>query len=616
MSFKVVLTCLPFFNHVYTPALALAYLKAYLQRESGVVVKAIDFEPMLFRSPLIRSNAILYWDRMWYRDKAISAGIREELDRYIAVILSESTKVVGFSVAHSNYLFTRYVTQELKKADPSLYIIYGGRYFCLQKNFRYFVKDWHLALEDVDCVVKNEGEATLTEIVRILKEGKRPEFCPGATLRCGNEIIDGGDRPLIKDLDTIPFPDFSDFPKEDYLADYIRITFSRGCVGRCVYCVDNDLMGEYRDRSPQNVLEEIRLRLRQGYRKFQLCDLAANSNLKNLIAVCDMIVKEKLDIEFTFGDFRNSPQLTPEVFALLRRAGFRTLCYGTESGCQAILDKMDKKIKLPDVERNLKDAHGQGLKNLLHIMVGFPGENEATFQETLSMISNNKDFIDGIATSSSTCICLASRMHENIEQYNAKPETLFHDPDVWESQDGQNTFLWRKSLLERMHTVLRKSNILPVDFTIDGNPQIRPSTERGRKLLKVEDRGRTKTELRTLFSAKLTLVESNVDAKINDNFTFLIRAVNTGQVTWSKNGEDWVRVGCQIYSADEPSLALLTELRQDVPRDIGPQEGFDVFFRFNRKDFSAHRICLKFDMVDEGQFWFEQLGHKIVFFSC
>ncbi len=614
MSFKVVLTCLPFFNHVYTPPLPLAYLKAYLQQEPGLTVKVIDLEPLMFRSSLVRNNPILYWDKMLYRDKAISSRMREELDRYIAIILSESPRIVGFSVAHSNYLFTRYVSQELKKADPNLYIIYGGRHFCLRKNFRHFVKKWHSGLEDVDCVVKNEGEATLTEIVRALKEGKRPEFCPGATLRRGPEILDGGDRPLMKDLDAIPFPDFSDFPKEDYLSDYIRMTFSRGCVGRCTYCVENDTMGEYRYRSPQNVLEEIRLRLRQGYRKFQLCDLAVNSNIKNLTDICEQIVREKLDIEFTFSEFRNSPQLTPEVFALLRKAGFHTLCYGTESGCQAILDRMDKRTKVEDIERNFKDAHKQELKNLLYMMVGFPGESEATFQETLSFLKRNRDYIDGVAAIAPTCICSGSRIHEKVEKYDVKKETLFQDPDVWKSQDGGNTLSWRTGLFERMHQALRETGILPADFTVDGNPRIRSFPEQ----VKTPSSGKGDVSgppFGKLYSAKLTALTSEHDISVKESFTFLIEVVNTGEAVWLKDGGDWVRAGCQIFSTDGQGPVLLTELRQEIPFDIQPGAGFQVIFRMKRSDFPVKNISLKFDMVNEGKFWFGNQGNEILVVS-
>ena len=75
------------------------------------------------------------------------------------------------------------------------------------------------------------------EIAAVLKKGIRPAFCKGASVRKDNEIIDGGDRCLIEDIDAIPFPDFSDFIKEDYLADYIRIIFSKVYVQKLLIAV-------------------------------------------------------------------------------------------------------------------------------------------------------------------------------------------------------------------------------------------------------------------------------------------------------------------------------------------------------------------------------------------
>ncbi|MCX5657757.1 MAG: radical SAM protein, partial [Candidatus Omnitrophica bacterium] len=208
-------------------------------------------------------------------------------------------------------------------------------------------------------------------------------------------VIDCGERPLIENIDNIPFPDFSDFPKDNYIEDYIRLQFNRGCVGTCVYCVENDTMGYFRSRSSHRIIEEIKLRIEQGYNKLQITDLALSSDMHNLIEVSRLIIKDDLNVEFVFSEFRHSTFLTKEVFNLLRRAGFRIICFGTESGSQTILDRMQKLVKARTIEDNFRDAHAEGLKVIIYLMVGFPGETEETFLETILDIPITVSFRNG-----------------------------------------------------------------------------------------------------------------------------------------------------------------------------------------------------------------------------
>jgi radical SAM superfamily enzyme YgiQ (UPF0313 family) len=613
---KLVLTCLPVFNHVFTPPLSLAYLKAYVQRYGDVKVKTLDLEPSYFSSSIIKQSSILYWDKIWYRDYDFKEKEKPILDKFVQKILSGEPNAAGFSVAHSNFFFTRYVSQEIKRINPEIYIIYGGRYFCLRQPWRHWVAQWHKNFPDVDCIVKNEGEETLKEIAEALKKGIKPTYCKGATIRIGDSIVDSGTHNLIEDIDAIPYPDFSDFPKQDYLADYIRMVFSRGCIGQCVYCVENDTMGTVRYRSPHNVLEELKLRLSQGYRKFQLCDLTLNSRIQPLLDICRKIVEEKLDVEFVFSEFRNAPHLTPEVFALLYRAGFRTVCFGTESGSQRILDSMGKGVRVETIENNFKDAHNEGLRVILYLMVGFPGETEETFLETIDMLRRNRNFIDGITAIAPTEICGGSKIHDKLENYDLNTATLFNYPDTWESKDGKNSFQWRKSLADRMYQHLMDFAIPMVDFSLDGNPRIpvfksnmlSPKEVREYKekilLQEVFDRLKLKSE----YAAELRINEKHIDTAINKNIIFLLEVINTADREWRRGGDDWIRVGCKVYDLQKTDSAPLMELRQDLPGTIKKGERFQVIFRIINGSMPQGKYRLKFDIVNECQFWFEDLG--------
>lgn len=615
MRMKVVLACLPFFNHVFTPPLPLAYLKAYLWQDKDIEVKALDLETYYFRSSLINQNSSLYWDKIWNRHCSIKDEI---LDEFVQIILSEGPSIVGFSCAHSNFLSTRYVSKQIKKINPGIYIIYGGRYFCLRQPWRYQVAEWHKSFPDVDAIVKNEGEATLRELIETLKKGIKPTFCKGATIRREEQIIDGGARCLIENLDSIPFPDFKDFSKENYLADHIRILFSRGCVGQCVYCVENDTMGTFRNRSAQNVIDELKLRVRQGYRKFQVCDLTLNSRIDRVIEICRLIIKENLDIEFTFSEFRNAPHLTRDVFGLLYQAGFRTICFGTESGSQAILNRMTKGVKVETIEKNFHDAHQEKLKVILYLMVGFPGETEETFLETINMVRRNKNLINGITAINPTEICWGSRIHDNLDKYDVDKTSLLKFQDTWKSKEGNNCLQWRRSLAARMQQYFESLGIPMVNFVFDGNPIVPARAvqkfdyrKKVKKYMEKNFRQRDNEKFKLIleYAASLTIREKYIDASNNRDIMFLLEIMNIAQKEWRRlDFDNWIRAGCRIYNEQQCDNLPITELRQELPKDIKRGERFQILFRIAEESLPKGKYQLKFDMVNERQFWFEDLG--------
>ncbi len=608
----MVLTMLPFCNHVFTPPIPLAYLKGYLQQDKDVEVKLLDLEVYYYRSSLISCDPQLYWNRIWEGISSISKEDKLVLDNMVKQILAQRPDVVGFSVTHTNYLFTRYVSQQIRRVTPEIYIIYGGRRFCLRKKWRYHIAGWHRNLPDVDCIVKNEGEATLREIIAILKIGRHPAYCKGATVRFNGQIVDGGDRPLIDDVDSIPFPDFSDLTKQDYLSDYIRILLNRGCSGRCSFCVENDTMGDIvRYRSAQNIVDEIKFRMRQGYRRFQSCDLCLNSNVSHLEKVCRSIITERLGVEFVFGEFKHSPYLTKEIFRLLRKTGFKTAVFGTESGSQLILNKMRKGITVQTIERNIRDAHESGLEVILFLMVGFPGETEGTFAETVDLLRRNKNHIDAVAGTTPTNICWGSDIHDNLKDYDVNIETLFKNPDRWESNDGSNYYEWRVDLSRRMQYCIKELGIGLAGYRKDGNPRVPELALRLCKPIVKSEQEPSGGQYANVpgnnrgYSADLRVC----DTPHTKYAKFLLKITNNGKREWKKKGSDWIRVGCRVFNEGNSNDSPALELRQDLPKDtIAKGETFYSMFLIEKGWLARGRYQVRFDMVNEHKFWFEDLG--------
>jgi len=92
-------------------------------------------------------------------------------------------------------------TAELaKKIDPSTTTIVGGQHFTA-------LADESLeTYKDIDVVIRGEGEQTLVELVEALEERKNLSRVKGISFRQGERVLHNPDRPLIKDLNTLPLP--------------------------------------------------------------------------------------------------------------------------------------------------------------------------------------------------------------------------------------------------------------------------------------------------------------------------------------------------------------------------------------------------------------------------
>ena len=130
---------------------------------------------------------------------------------------------------------------------------------------------------DIDAVVTGEGEFTVLELIERLQAGKGLEGVQGVMARVGNRIIKNPARPLITDLDSLPFParellgDANKYipPPGTYRKKPVAVMItSRGCNRHCIYCfqMDKERKSGIRYRSVENVMQELELCIRQGYK--------------------------------------------------------------------------------------------------------------------------------------------------------------------------------------------------------------------------------------------------------------------------------------------------------------------------------------------------------------
>jgi anaerobic magnesium-protoporphyrin IX monomethyl ester cyclase len=243
--------------------------------------------------------------------------------------------------------------------------------------------------ENLDVVVIGEGEETIVDLVNHSTESSHDlEDVRGIVyrnLKNGN-LKTTQKRPLIKDLDTLPFPARHLVPFDSYGASQKQtggIITSRGCVYNCNYCSSSLIMGKkFRSRSPDNVVDEIE----ELTDKYQITDIGFMDdtfmlNKRRANDIADEIKARDLDLSFVASSRVDS--VDQNLLQNLKNSGLKTIYYGVESGSQRILDLMKKGITLKQAEDAVKSAKNADLEVLTSFILGYPGETEEDMNKTI-----------------------------------------------------------------------------------------------------------------------------------------------------------------------------------------------------------------------------------------
>lgn len=217
-------------------------------------------------------------------------------------------------------------------------------------------------------VVVGEGERALLDIV---------EGCP-------DKIVE---RPLIEDLDSIPFPDHDFYFNFEPNRTVSAVVSTRGCPYSCTFCsLLNISKRKYRKRSVENVIEEINY-LVTKYKVDHIIfnDDAATLDMDHFIALCKAIVANKLVIKYSI-QARIKP-VSDELLYWMNEAGFHFVGLGIETADPAMLANIQKQITLEDIERYVRLAKKYPKIDVSFFFItGLPGETWDTVENTVRFV--------------------------------------------------------------------------------------------------------------------------------------------------------------------------------------------------------------------------------------
>lgn len=262
----------------------------------------------------------------------------------------------------------------------------------------------------VDVVTLGESEETMVSLVAMLAEGWTPESLSTllgiAYLNETGVPIETARRPLLADVDAIPFPardlvDYAPYRKawrEHHGHFALSIIATRGCPFSCAWCQKAVFGRSFRPRSAESVADEMR-HIKTFYAPdfLRIVDDAMGID-KAWVRTWHEAVLEK-DAVIPFECLSRVDLIDQEVARLLKETGCQRIAFGAESGSQKVLDAMSKGITVDQIHQAARICRDVGIETYFYMMVGYPGEAWPDIKSSVSLLRETRpdDFSTTIA---------------------------------------------------------------------------------------------------------------------------------------------------------------------------------------------------------------------------
>jgi len=274
--------------------------------------------------------------------------------------------------------------EAVKKALPGIKIALLG------SHATFFHRDILKENPAVDAVVRGEFEITVRELARAMAGATNWSSVAGLSFRDGDSIVVNPDRPLIADLDQMPFPARHIVKSTGYRAAIYTgdkctgMVSSRGCPFQCTFCVwPNTLYGHrFRARSAQNVVDEMeQIEKRFGIDEIYFDDDTFTIDRERVMEICRLIQERQLNLSWIVQ--ARVDTVDREMLLAMKEAGCHYILFGIESGSPEMLAKMKKRITLDKARESIRLCNELGIKSQAFFLFGIPGETPGTIQQSI-----------------------------------------------------------------------------------------------------------------------------------------------------------------------------------------------------------------------------------------
>ena len=328
----------------------------------------------------------------------IDANLKGLAKNKLMTLLADiNPQIVGVSFTTMGRFEAFELIKLVKKTLPKAITIAGGPHASLTSD------DILTHLPELDIVVRGEGEETINEVVEKLEGNSDLSGIAGISYRKDNNIINNPPRELIKDLNTLPFPEqkldeynFKMLVPGKGILRFGSILASRGCPYNCYFCSLKVLWSrKVRKRSPENIIDEL-VFLKDRYKigGFAALDDTFTLDKKWVEEICDLMEKKRLNLSFTCHIRVDSVDYN--LLKRLKQAGCYEVSYGAESGSQRILDEVIcKGTKVEQIKDVRIWCQELGIRNFESFIISHPTETKEDLEKTWELFLESP-FKDGV----------------------------------------------------------------------------------------------------------------------------------------------------------------------------------------------------------------------------
>lgn len=359
------------------PPLGIAYIAAVMEKEN-YQVKILDLAAEDFDHSEDFGNGFIIIGLSYPKTRKL-------IEEY-------SPDIVGVSCLFSTqFKAMTNLCRMVKEINPAIVTVVGGEHpSALPRQ--------SLQNPYVDYVGIGEGEYVFRDLVDALNRGADVSGLDGLGYKKDGEIFINPKTQFIDNLDELPMPARHLLPMHTYFkvnlpqgATSLRtpntsLLTSRGCKAKCVFCASTHFWGpKYRERSPENVLAEIELLVKEyGVKEISFLDDNLTYNKKRAMAIFQGMIDRKYDLVWSTPQGTAVYSMDEELLDKMKESGCYEVTFAVESGDQEVLKKIIKKpLNLDRIKGLVKHAKKAGMLVKGYFVLGLPGETKELMKKSI-----------------------------------------------------------------------------------------------------------------------------------------------------------------------------------------------------------------------------------------
>jgi len=313
-------------------------------------------------------------------------GVMEEMSiaQFAQAVAREEPRLVVMECSTPSIDYDLETAKAIKEKDRDAFVALVG------SHTTFFHWEILEANPEVDAICCGEFELTVKELAQTLTHDGDLSKVLGLSYRKDGGVQINPERPLLEELDSLPFPAWHIVRGEGYHSAVfsgerpMTMVSSRGCPAHCTYCLwPETLYGhKFRARSAANVVEEMERLVRDhGVDEIYFDDDCLTLDKGRMLAICRLIRERGIQVSWICQSRVDT--VDEEMLAAMKKAGCHYIYFGVESGSPKMLKLMRKGISLERTKESFAICRRLGIRTQAFFLFGIPGEDQETIRQTI-----------------------------------------------------------------------------------------------------------------------------------------------------------------------------------------------------------------------------------------